>query len=244
MSEAPPAPAPAGKSLLRFAPIVIVVAGLAAAYALGVHRYLSLDGLVRMRGEAQGFIASNLVAALAVYVIAYAVLAALSIPGAAFMTIAGGFLFGVWLGGVAAWAGALLGAIAIFLAARTAFAGLLRERVRGFVSRLEAGFRENAFNYLLTLRLIPAFPFWVVNLAPAFLDVRVRDYIAATAIGMFPGALVYAAIGASAALAIERGEEPSLSIFAEPQFVIAIFGLAALSVLPLAYRAIRGRKSK
>ena len=114
--------------------------------------------------------------------------AALSFPAAAILTIFSGFLFGWLPGTVFAMLGATGGATLLFLAARTAFGGFLRERVGGFAARLSDGFARDAFSYLLVLRLAPFIPFFVVNIAPALFNVRLRTFVLATVIGILPGA--------------------------------------------------------
>ena len=129
------------------------------------------------------------------YIGLYIVAVALSLPGAAFLTVAGGFLFGLAVGASAAVVGATVGATIIFLVARTALGEPLLRRAGPRAEQLAKGFREDAFSYLLFLRLVPAFPFFLVNLVPAFAGVRLRPFLAATALGIIPAALVYAFAG-------------------------------------------------
>jgi uncharacterized membrane protein YdjX (TVP38/TMEM64 family) len=151
----------------RFLPLLVLVAGLLVFLALGGHRYIALDTLERHREALLALVAEHAVLAPLVFIAVYAVMAAFSVPGAAIMTVAGGFLFGILGGAACSVAGATLGSIALFLAARTALGDLLRDRAGAAVNRMRAGFRENALSYLLVLRLIPLFPFWLVNLVPA-----------------------------------------------------------------------------
>ncbi len=189
---------------LRFLPLVVIAAALGLALVFRVHERLSLDALYAQSRTLDAFVAQNLVAALALFMLGYAVAVAISLPGASILTISGGFLFGTWFGGGAAWLAATIGATLIFLAARTAFGDVLRARAGSWLEKLSTGFRENAFNYLLVLRLTPMAPFFIVNLAPAFFNVSLRDYVLATLIGMIPGAFVYASVGA--ALQIGAGD--------------------------------------
>jgi uncharacterized membrane protein YdjX (TVP38/TMEM64 family) len=107
---------------------------------------------------------------------------------------------------------------------------------------MEAGFQENAFNYLLVLRLIPLFPFWIVNLVPAFLGVKLRTYMLGTLIGIIPGSFVFASVGAGLGSVLDSGQEFSPSSVLTPQIVIALIGLAVLALLPVAYRKWRRRR--
>ncbi|MDQ4136229.1 MAG: VTT domain-containing protein, partial [Pseudomonadota bacterium] len=173
----------------------------------------------------------------------YAAVVALSVPGGAVMTIAGGFLFGLWLGTACVVVGATLGAVAVFLIAKTALGEPLRARAGPWLRRMEAGFRENAFNYLLVLRLIPLFPFWLVNLVPAFLGVPLGTYVLATFLGIVPGSLVYASVGSGLGAVFDRGETPDLGIVFEPQILGPIVGLAVLALLPVIYRKYKARQA-
>jgi uncharacterized membrane protein YdjX (TVP38/TMEM64 family) len=188
---------------------------------------------------------------LALYVAIYAAAVTISLPGASILTISGGFLFGTWMGGATAWIGASIGATLIFLAARTAFGDVLRAKAGGWLDRLREGFRENAFSYLLVLRLTPVAPFFIVNVAPTFFDVKLRDYVLATLLGMIPGAFVYAAVGAGLRAALATGAQASPSeaareIFAQPAVYGPIIALIVLALVPMLMRMLRkkaGRKA-
>lgn len=237
-------PPPPRKSLTRFAPILAIVVALALALGFRVHERLSLDALYAQGQALDSFVAAHLFAALAIYMLAYAAAVTISLPGAGIFTMSGGFLFGTGLGGTAAWAGATIGATLIFLAARTAFGDVLRARAGGWLERLSAGFRENAFSYLLVLRLTPVAPFFIVNLAPAFFNVSLRAYVLATLIGMIPGAFVYASVGAGlkAALATGAASDPSeaaRAILSSPAVFGPVLALVALALLPVAVKALR-----
>lgn len=239
--------APPKRSLWRFLPIALIAAALALALALRAHEWLSLETL-NQRGEAlDRFVAANLAAALALYVLIYALAVTISLPGASILTMSGGFLFGAWLGGGAAWIGASIGATLIFLAARTAFGDALRARAGSWLEKLRDGFRENAFSYLLVLRLTPIAPFFIVNVAPAFFDVKLRDYVLATLLGMIPGAFVYAAVGAGLRTAIAAGAsadpgQTARAIFSQPAVYGPIVALIALAFIPILVRALRRRR--
>ena len=144
----------------------------------------------------EDFIARNAAAAVAGYVALYIAVVALSLPGGAVLTITGGVLFGVVIGGAAALVGATIGAICIFLIARSAVGEHLVRRAGPLAERLAEGFRADAFSYLLFLRLVPLFPFWLVNLVPALCGVRLATFAAATAIGIIPATFAFAFVGA------------------------------------------------
>ena len=176
-------------------------------------------------------------AGAALYVAAYAVVVALAVPGGAILTVAGGFLFGTWIGASCAVVGATCGAACVFLAARAGLGGLA-ERAGPFLARLEAGFRADAFNYLLVLRLIPLFPFWFVNLIPAMAGVSLPVFLAATFLGIIPGTFVYASLGSGFGQVVAH---PDLAIVFRPSVLAPIAGLAVLALVPVCYRRWRQR---
>src|SRR6201993_4737748 len=197
-----------GASARRLIPLGILVA---ASIAFGSH-YLSFGALAENRDWLCGLVARwGLVAAL-LYVGVYAILVALSVPVGAVLTIAGGYLLGTWLGTLAAVVGATLGATGIFLAARAGL-GAFVQRAGPLVSKLEAGFRADAFNYLLVLRLVPIFPFWLVNLVPALVGVKLRTYVLATALGIVPATVIFASLGNGLGTVVD---EPDLGIVLRP----------------------------
>jgi uncharacterized membrane protein YdjX (TVP38/TMEM64 family) len=224
-------------------PLAVLLAAVALAFAFDLHRYLSFDALRQHNEQLRQLVADRPLLTAAAFVLVYAAATAVSLPGAAFLTITGGFLFGVWLGGLLAVIGATAGAIAIFLIAKTSLGDGLRRRTGPWVKRMQAGFNENALSYLLVLRLIPVFPFWIVNIVPAFLGVGLRDYALATFFGIMPGGFVYASVGNGLEAVIDAGDEPDLGIILEPAILLPILGLAALALLPVAYRKLKGRRT-
>ena len=172
----------------RFLPLAALAAGLVIFFALGLHRYLSFGALAENRDFLIGLVEDHPVTAPLAFMAVYALAVAFSIPGAVVLTIAGGFMFGTWAGGIYVVIGATVGAVGVFLAARTAFGQAYASRAGPWIRRLEAGFRENALSYLLVLRLVPLFPFWLVNLVPAFLGVPLTTYALGTFVGIIPAA--------------------------------------------------------
>jgi uncharacterized membrane protein YdjX (TVP38/TMEM64 family) len=223
----------------RLVPLgLLVVAGIAFIVA-GGHKYLSFAALAENRDWLCSLVKSWGIVAALLYVAVYGVLVALSVPGAAVLTIAGGFLFGTWLGALCAVIGATLGATMIFLAARAGLGGLA-QRAGRFAGKLEAGFRADAFSYLLVLRLVPIFPFWLVNLVPALVGVRLPTYVLATFLGIIPGTFVYASLGKGLGDVVE---EPDLTILFKPSVLVPIVGLALLALIPVGYKRWRARKA-
>ena len=165
---------------------------------------------------------------------------ALSVPGGAILTIAGGFLFGIVPGTLLVLVGATVGATIVFLIARTALGDALRAKAGPRIRRMEEGFRRDALSYLLVLRLIPIFPFWLVNIVPAFLGVPLRTYVLGTFVGIIPGGFVYASVGNGLGAVFDAGGTPDLGIIFEPAILLPIVGLAVLALLPIVYRQIQG----
>lgn len=236
------------KSLLRFAPLVLIVGLLGLAFTLGLHERLSLDALRENQAALEAFVAEHFLIALLIYALVYTTAVAISLPGALFLSLSGGFLFGTLAGGAATWLSATFGATLVFVSAKTAFGDVLRERAQGWIKRLERGFRDNAFNYLLALRLFPGAPFFVVNLAPAFLGVKLRDFVLATLIGIIPGTFVYAAVGAGLHAAFSAGTavDPvaaARDIFFSPAIIGPVVGLILLSLMPVVAKAFKKKPS-
>ena len=230
---------PARRLLHRFVPLAVLAAAAGAFVASGGPQYLSFGTLAEHRERLMALVAQWGVAAAGAYIVIYAVLTALSVPCGVVLTLSGGLLFGTWLGALCALAGATIGATAVFIAARAGFAGLTR-RAGPRVAKLEAGFRAHAFNYLLVLRLIPIVPFWLVNLVPAVLGVRLRTFVLATLVGIVPGTLVYAGLGNGLGVAVG---EPDLGILLRPSLLIPLAGLAVLALLPVVYKRWRGKET-
>jgi uncharacterized membrane protein YdjX (TVP38/TMEM64 family) len=237
------APLPAPKPLWRrLLPLGILLAIIGLAFAFDLQRFLSFETLREHDQALRAFVESRPVLTAIGFVVVYAAATAVSLPGAAFLTITSGFLFGIWLGTLLAVTGATTGAIAIFLIAKTSLGDGLKEKAGPWLVRMQEGFNENALSYLLVLRLIPVFPFWMVNIVPAFLGVRLRDYAVATFFGIMPGGFVYASVGNGLGAVIESGDEPDLGIILEPAILTPILGLALLALLPVGYRKFKGRR--
>ncbi len=240
--SAPKAPAPLF-SMRRLWPVFVLIAGLAVFLALDGSKYFTLDSLRLHRNDLADYVAHHAVLMALCYLSAYAVMVAFSVPGGAIMTMTGGFLFGTALAGSLAVVGATVGATAVFLIAKTALGDPLRTRAGPALQKMEAGFQENALSYLLILRLVPLFPFFLVNLVPAFLGVSLRDYVLATFFGIIPATFVFAQVGTGLDSILESGEELSVGTILSGEVLLALIGLAVLSALPVAYKIYQARKN-
>jgi len=244
--------------LRRLAPVAVVVLVMALVFAMGWHRFLSLETLVRHRAAIDGFVAARGSLATATFAAIYVVAVALSIPGAAILTIIGGVLFGWLVGALAAIVGATIGATIVFLIARGACGESILRRAGPLAAKLAEGFREDAFHYLLFLRLVPVFPFWLVNLAPAVVGVRLTTFVLATALGIIPGTFAYALVGSwldsviaaqearyHACIAAGRPDchlNFAMSALLTPQLLAAFVALGVVALIPVVVRKWRARR--
>jgi uncharacterized membrane protein YdjX (TVP38/TMEM64 family) len=197
---------------------------------------LSLESLARHREALAGFVARNAVAAAAIFVLAYVTVVAFSLPGATAMTIAGGLLFGAALGTALAVVAATIGATLVFLLARRIFGADALERLGPRAEKLARGLQREAGSYLLVLRLVPLFPFFLVNLVPAFAGVRLPVFAATTFLGIIPGTAVFALAGAGLGEVAAAGGELSVGRVLTPEILAALLGLAALSLAAIPLR--------
>lgn len=236
----PDGPATTGKlSFKRLLPAVVLGAGFMAFFLLDLDKYLSFQALKDNRELLIEWRDHNFLLAALAFSGIYAILSGFSVPVGMWMTLSGGFLFGTVAGGFLSLIGATAGATAIFLAARYAFADMLQAKAGAAIAKMEAGFQENQLSYMLVLRLVPLFPFWLVNLVPAFLHVSLRVYVFGTFFGMIPGALVYASVGNGLGAVFESGAEPDLGIIFSPEILWPIIGLAALALIPVIYKQFK-----
>lgn len=231
----------AGYAWSRLVPVAILVAGLIAFFAFDLDRYITFEALRDRREWLSGMVAEHGAMAALAFVALYAAVVAFSIPAGLFLSLAGGFLFGEWLGTLYSVTGATIGATVLFGIARSALGDPLRKRAGPWLRRLEDGFRENALSYLLVLRLIVVFPFWVVNLVPAFLGVPLGTYVVGTFLGIIPGAFVYNLAGAGLGSIFESGARFTPTSVLTPEIIAAFAGLALLALLPAAYRRWKAR---
>ena len=217
-------------TLARILILTILALGIGTFVYFDLGQHFSFESLKANRNSLLAYSNANFATAVTIYVLIYILQTAFSLPGAAVMTLAGGFLFGSILGTLFANVGATTGATLAFLAARY----LLRNWVEGkFGNRIEpiqAGFAKNAFSYLITLRLIPAFPFFLVNLVAGLTRVNLATYILATSIGIIPGSFVFAFAGR------QLGSINSLREIASPPVLMAFTLLGLLALMPIAYR--------
>ena len=231
-------------ALMRYLPLALI-AVVAAIGAFTLRDYLSFDALRDNREALIAFRDSNYLLTALVFVAAYVVIVAFSLPGATVATLTGGFLFGLFPGVLYNVSAATLGAVVIFLAAQWGLGARLKERMdasEGMVRKIKAGIDDNQWSMLLFIRLVPVVPFFVANLLPAFLGVPLFRFVISTFFGIMPGALVFTSVGAGLGAVFARGESPDLGIIFEPHILLPILGLCVLSLLPVAIKTFTGKK--
>lgn len=227
-------------SLKRLLPLALIAA--AAAVGFVYRDVLSFQTLADNREQLIAWRDGSYALAAGGYVLVYILVVAFSLPGALVMTLTGGFLFGLVAGSLLTVSAATIGAVLIFLAARFGLGEALEAKMdasSGRMSRIRDGLRENEISYLFLMRLVPAVPFFVANLAPALMGVRLRNYVFTTFFGIMPGTVTYTWVGAGLGEVFARGETPDLGIFFEPQILGPILALSALAALPILLKAFR-----
>lgn len=256
----PASPRPDRRAWRRYAPLAVLLALALVIYAGGWHRYISLEAVAAHRNELRAFVDAHFAAGLAIYALVYVLAVAVSVPGGALLTITGGFLFGWLATSTTTVVAATIGATIVFLIARSALGHTLARRAGPRLQRLAEGFREDALSYLLFLRLVPVFPFWLVNLAPALLGVPLPVYVAGTFIGIIPGTVAFAVLGAGLdsiiaaqqsayedCVAAQGADECRYSLDAgallTPQMVAALVALGIVALIPVALRKLRARRA-
>lgn len=207
--------------------------------------YLSFETLRDNREALIAFRDANYLLTVIAFIAAYILIVGFSLPGAGIATITGGFLFGTLFGVIFSVTGATIGAVMIFLAARLGFGENLKARMEasdGMVRKIKEGIDNNQWSMLFFIRLVPAVPFFVANLIPAFLGVMLYRFVISTFLGIIPGSLVYTSVGAGLGAVFARGETPNFEIIFEPYILLPILGLCALSLLPVMIKAVTGKK--
>ncbi len=224
--------------------LILLVAILGCFFYFRLYTYLTFESLQDHRQILLNWTEQHLILALLCFSAVYIVAVAASIPGAVLLTLSGGFLFGPILGTIAVVISATIGAFVIFLAVNLALRDWFARKAAKWTHTMEEGFHKNAFTYLFIIRLIPIFPFWLVNIVPALLGMKKRSYILATFLGIIPGSFIYVSIGNGLGYIFDSGETPNLGIIFEPQVLLPLVALALLSTLPMIYKWIKAKRNE
>ncbi|HEY0805171.1 MAG TPA: VTT domain-containing protein [Pseudonocardiaceae bacterium] len=218
----------------RFLPLLILIALAAAGFVL--LRGVGWDSLGRHQGELRAWVALHPIGSAALFVAAYVATAALSLPQGALLTVAGGLLFGAVLGCALTVIGATIGASILLLIVRSAFGETLNRHRHRIPRQVQTRLERDGFSYLLALRLLPLFPFWIVNLAAAVAGIRLAVFVPATLLGIAPASFVFSSIGAGVGTILAEGRSPDLSVLFSARILLPLLGLAVLSLLPALLR--------
>jgi len=227
----------------RLIPLIVLVIVLVLFYVFDLGRFLGFAALAEHKAWLSAWVDAHLILAPLLYIFIYIAVVAFSLPGGLVMTVSGGLLFGATMGALYAVSGATIGATALFLIAKSSLGDFLLAKAGGAVKKMQAGFADNALSYMFVLRLVPLFPFFLVNLAPAFLGVRLRIYVIATFFGIMPATFVFALAGSGLGSVLEHGGDISLANVMTPQLMAAFGGLALLAIIPVIYKKLSTSKS-
>jgi len=222
--------------LKRLIPLLVLALILVLFFVFDLGRFLGFEALAEHKAWLSAWVEAHLVLAPLLYILLYIAVVAFSLPGGLVMTISGGLLFGAIFGALYAVIGATVGATALFLIAKSSLGDFLLAKAGGAVKNMQAGFADNALSYMFVLRLVPLFPFFLVNLAPAFLGVRLRTYVIATFFGIMPATFVFALAGSGLGSVLEQGGDVSLAGVMTPEMMAAFGGLALLALVPVIYK--------
>lgn len=234
-------------------PLIALIAIMIIAYSLGWHKYLSIKNLAENREYFANFVQNNWLNAILAYAGVYALTTALSLPVGSILTVIGGFLFGWVTAGLVTILAATAGATLVFTVAKSTIGEFLRHKAGPFVKKLTAGFNDDAFGYLMFLRLVPVFPFWLVNIAPALFGVKMRTYLVTTFLGIIPGTFAIALLGSGLgsvidkqkatydACVVQKGAQAcvfdvNLGALITPQLLAAFAALGIVALIPVAIK--------
>ena len=223
----------------RWGLLVFLLILLGLFFYFGLYHYLSFEQLKLHRVELIDWTQNNLLLALLLFACIYMLAVAASIPGAWFLTLTSGFLFGPMLGTAVVILSATLGALFVYLAVRFALRDWVAEKTTKWLKAMEKGFQNDAFSYLLFLRLVPLFPFWLINIVPALLGVSTRVFLVATFLGIIPGSFVYVLVGNGMGHVFDANQTPSLAILKDPVVFLPLLALGLLALVPILYRRFK-----
>lgn len=229
----------------KYGLLIVLVIGLVLFFALGGRDYLSFNTLSLYYQSLQAFTQTHYFSSVLAFILVYIILVAFSVPGAAIMTLICGFLFGAILATLWVIIGATTGATISYLAVKLAFADLGSKQLKNKQSSIEKmrqGFQKNELNYLLFLRLMPIFPFFVINIAAGILNVKLSNFVLGTFFGIIPGSFIYSWTGSGLGFAFSQNKVVDMGIIFAPQILLPIIGLAILSLLPIIYQKIKAKR--
>ncbi len=248
-------------TLQRLVPLILLAGVILVGYLLGWHQYLTLENVAENRDQLVAYVNDHYGLSILIFALLYMTVVATSLPGGLLLTVTGGFLFGAWAGTLTTVISATTGATLVFLIARSSLGTPLLAKAGPKLNRMKDGFSKDAMNYLLFLRLVPLFPFWLVNLAPAFLGVRLKTYVTGTFIGIIPGTFAFSYAGTALDSIIQAQQtaytqcqqssplpqgcqlEINPSALITTELLVAFCVLGVIALVPIIYRKMKqGRK--
>ena len=229
-------------SFSRFVPLLIILVAIMSFFYFHLFDYLSFKSLQAKHQLLLQWMQTHYSLAVLIYCLVYTVLVTISVPGASILTMAGGYFFGLLAGTVYVVVSATIGATLLFLAVKTPLGSVLSTNTSSWINRFERGFQKNAFNYLLFLRLVPLFPFWVINIIPALLNIPLMTFVVTTFFGIIPGSLIYVWLGTDLQTILQTKKPLHADIIFTPNFLLPLIALGILALAPILYKKIRGSK--
>ena len=232
------------KNLKRFIPLIIIIGIIFVAISFNIMHYLNFASLQQYHTQLAGYLQNNYLLSIVIFCISYIVLVTASIPGASILSLLAGFLFGNVIGTSLVVTSATIGATLLVIAVQLAFGESVAAKIGSKVQFMETNFKQNAFYYLLSLRFLPIMPFWLINLAAGIFNVRLRDFILATFLGIIPGTFVYVNIGSSlTSIFAQNSSEFKLRTLISPQILLALTLLGLISFIPVIVKSLKKGKT-
>jgi len=228
------------KIFFRFLPIIIVIILMIIIISIGGFKFFTFENLKNQHILMQDYLKNHSILFPLIFIAAYIIATALSIPGAVFLTILGGYLFGKYIGTIYVAIGATLGASILFLAAKTAIKDFFIKKAGPLMNKIGIGFKKNAHCYMLFLRFIPLFPFWLVNIVPAIFNIRYTTFLWTTFIGILPGTFVFAQAGVGLKSILEQETFSLKSIFTF-EVNLTLILLAIFALIPVVFKKIKNK---
>lgn len=222
----------------RYFLLLVLLMASGMFFYFGLQKYLSLESLVKYQSFIKLWSDQHYLSAVLIYCLLFTGLIACGIPCATFMCLVGGFLFGA-IALIYAELSTTGGGLILYLTVRTAFGHRIAKSSSGWIKKVEKGFQENAFNYLLTLRLVPIFPCWISNISAGILNVPMKTFLSATLIGIFPSTLIYVLAGRSLDKIFNYHDIPVTQLLLTPSIFLPLLGLAILSLAPVLYKIVK-----
>lgn len=222
----------------RWLPLTILASIFSLFFLFRLHHYLTFEAINQYQFFIKQWTLTHHNAAVSLYLLIFILLLACAIPGGTVLCLLGGFLFG-WIAFFYAIFATTVGGLMLCLAVRTAFGAPVAKRRYEWVKNVERGFQQNAFYYLLMLRVMPFCPCWVSNISAGVLNVPIRTFLFATVIGITPATLIYVLAGRSLDKIIASAPTQGFAILTAPSILLPLLGLALLSLAPIFYKTIK-----